>query len=93
MGFSSAAWADPPSITETHEMTEVEDASQSSNQNAELLQVEPRGLDVSADEDTDDLNAVASQINQVIDSDSDGFLPEGMVVRGSAGSLQLGSEI
>ena len=61
---------------------------------ATLLFVEPRGLDVSEGADAEDLNNVAAQINQEIANDaSEEFLPDGMVVRGSNRSLQVGSEL
>ena len=90
---AAPSWADSLPVNEDAEMTGVEDSAQPSSQTADLLLVEPRRFNVSTDEKTDALNAVASQINQVIESDSDDFLPEGVVVRGSQGSLQLGSEL
>ena len=87
------AWADTLPLVEGNGTTEVEESLEPSVQTADLLSVEPIGLESLTARNTDDLNTVADQINQIIDSDSDEFLPEGMVVRGSAGSLQLGSEL
>ena len=74
-------------------VTEAENASSTPTPNADFLIVEPRRLEVGHDADADTLNDVANQINQGIGGDSEEFLPDGMVVRGSSGSLQLGSEI
>ena len=84
--------SEPLPVNEQNETTELEEVPHPTPQTADLLLVEPRGLDSLTDENTDAFNAVANQINQGIDNDSDEFLPEGMVVRGSEGSLQLGSE-
>ncbi|MGK7888221.1 MAG: hypothetical protein AB4042_02740 [Leptolyngbyaceae cyanobacterium] len=43
-------------------------------------------------EDTNILNLLADQINQEMDGPAASLLPEGMVIRGSNSSLQLGSE-
>ncbi|NEQ96439.1 MAG: hypothetical protein F6K30_06900, partial [Cyanothece sp. SIO2G6] len=44
-------------------------------------------------EDANILNRLADQINQEVDGTSEDFLPDGMVVRGSNSSLQVGSEL
>lgn len=87
------AWADTLPVVDENSLMESEEASQPSTPTADLLIVDPIGLESLTDQNEDDLNAVANRINQVIESDSDEFLPEGMVVRGTAGSLQLGSEL
>ena len=91
---ASSAWADAQPIqSKNNPVTEAEDVDSASRQSADFLLVEPRRVEVENDADADTLDDVANQINQVIEDDSEEFLPEGMVVRGSAGSLQLGSEI
>ncbi|MEM9218215.1 MAG: hypothetical protein AAGD25_28220 [Cyanobacteria bacterium P01_F01_bin.150] len=88
------AWADSPTANlENDVVTETEDASLSNSSSADSLLVKPRSIEVESDPDANALDDVANQINQVIESDSEEFLPEGMVVRGSSGSLQVGSEI
>lgn len=89
---TALVWADTLPVVEENGMTEMEESSQPSMPSADLLLVDPIGLESLTDQNEDDLTDVANSINQVIESDSDEFLPEGMVVRGSAGSLQLGSE-
>lgn len=90
----SPALADSQPIHSDNDgVTELENASSTPAPTADALIVEPRRLEVGNDADADTLNDVANQINQGIGGDSEEFLPDGMVVRGSAGSLQLGSEI
>ncbi|MEB3232929.1 MAG: hypothetical protein VKJ64_18120 [Leptolyngbyaceae bacterium] len=64
-----------------------EDASRSE---VILLEAPPTSL---LTEDASILNQLADQINQGMGGPSDDFLPDGMVVRGSNSSLQLGSEL
>lgn len=93
--FAAPAWAESASEPSTVSQSEdTVDLEHSREHSADVLLVEPRGLNVGSGVDAETWDAVASQINQGINSDEeDEFLPEGVVMRGSENSLQLGSEL
>ena len=61
---------------------------------SDFVLLEPRGTELST-EDPEALNNLADRINQTLGGSerSDNFIPDGMVVRGSNSSLQLGGEL
>jgi len=97
-GFAAAGWSpsaiaqsEPTASTEVENSIEPADASVG-NATAETIRLEPRQINFTT-EGLPGLGLLAEQINQGVGSDADGFLPDGMVVRGSNSSLQVGGEL